>query len=74
MIRKQVVYSPHGWEKKDLRKLNGLTKAKAKKFETDEILIQICENPAQSFNRKTILTVNTAKTNQEAIQMQIKLK
>lgn len=64
MIKKQVVYSPHRWEKKDLRKLN----------HKDEILIQICENPARSFNCKTILTVNTAKTNQEAIQMQIKLK
>lgn len=72
--KKQAVYSPHEWEKQDLRKLNYLTKSKAKRFESDEKLIKICENSAQSFNCKAILAVNTAKTNQEAIQMQVKLK
>lgn len=70
----QVLYSPHGWEKQDLRKLNDVTKVKAQKFETNEKLIQICENPARSFNCKTTLALNTAKKNQEATQIKMKLK
>lgn len=50
MTKKQAAYSPHGWEKQNSRKLNCLTKVKAKKFKRDENLIQICENPAQPCN------------------------
>lgn len=44
------------------------------KFETDKKLTQICEYPAQFFSCKSTLAVTTAKTNQGAIQMQIKVK
>jgi len=56
MIKKQVVYSLHGREKQDFRKLiiNHTTKAKDGKFETEEKLLQIRENPAQSSHCETI--------------------
>lgn len=74
MIKKQAVHSPHGWENQDLKKLNDQIKAKVKRFEADEKLIQICKTSAHSFNCKPILAVSTAKSNHEATQMQIKLK
>lgn len=69
-----MVHSPHGWENQDLKKLNYLIKAKVKRFEIEEKLIQTCKTPAHSFKFKTSLAVSIAKSNCEAAQMQIKLK
>lgn len=72
--KKQVVHSSYGWENQDLKKLNDLTKAKVRRFETDEKQIQSCKTPAHSFNCKTTLAVSTAKSNHEETQTQIQLK